>query len=71
MLATCCPRARCSAWGASTGSSERAAAIISAVRTAVPLGESILLSWWASTISADGKNGAAAAARALPMAEAS
>ncbi len=39
----------------------------SAVRTAVPLGESTFVSRWASTISIDGKNGAAAAARALPM----
>ena len=37
-LAPCCPRARWSTWGAATGpASARAAAISSAVRTAVPV----------------------------------
>ena len=35
----------------------------------MPLGESTLVSRWASTISIDGKNRAAAAARALPITE--
>ena len=41
----------------------------SAVRTAVPLGESTFVSRCASTISIDGKNGAAAAASAEPSTE--
>ena len=70
MLATCWPRARWSPWGASTGpASLRASAISSAVRTAVPLGESIFVFGCVSTISIDEKNGAAAAASALPITE--
>ena len=69
-LATCWPRARWSTCGDSTGPTPaRAAAMSSAVRTAVPLGESTLVSRCASTISMEGKNGAAAAASAEPRTE--
>ncbi len=59
--ATCWPRARWSAKGAATGPSW-AAAIISAVRTAVPLGESDFVSRCVSTISAASNIPAALAA---------
>ncbi len=70
MLATCWPRARWSVCGAETGPSPaRARPISSAVRTAVPEGESTLLAWCASTISIESKKRAASAANAEPSTE--
>ncbi len=69
-LATCWPRALWSTCGDSTGPTPtRASAISSAVRTAVPLGESTFVSRWVSTISIEGNNGAAAAANAVATTE--
>ena len=69
-LETCWPRARWSMCGADTGPRPALARpISSAVRTAVPDGESTLPAWCASTISIESKNRATMAESAVPMTE--